>query len=122
MSEKCQFCGASVWYIKDGDGAFECRTTLDYSWRSSECKVATCARYESLFPVFAMDESPITRDVCRKLGMQEFPPGIFRKEWIEVEFGLGADTADRVILFESVAFVRVTAGQLALLVANPPVR
>lgn len=120
-TECCKFCGAGVWYSKDGDGAFECRTDLDYSWRSSECAVATCARYESLFPIPPWSTEPITAEVCEQLGMvydQQF------EAWFvagRAEFGLRAYDDGMIWISEDwnkhVELAGLTAGQLACLIA-----
>jgi len=109
-TECCKFCGADVWYVKDGDGAFECRTTLDYSWRSIECKVATCARYEALFPIAPWSTEPITAGVCERLGM--IPDNLYYDHDDGVSAFLGNNAA--IIIGEPGI---ITAGQLSCLIA-----
>jgi len=117
-TECCKFCGADVWYVKDGDGAFECRTTLDYSWRSIECKVATCARYEALFPVPPWSTEPISDATCRALGMVENVPGRSYK-WRTPCGGVSVLFGERgYVMFNGTVQKNIaTAGQLAMLIA-----
>lgn len=82
---------------------------------------AEWSELRKLSGISVCDDSPITRDVCRKLGMQEVPPGCWRKSWAVVFFQLGEEQAYLVQILD-VDFREVTAGQLALLVANPPMR
>jgi hypothetical protein len=123
----CKYCCADDDSADIGYESWRCGTYISGDGskslrQSQDCKNGELARYRSMFPVPPWDDSPITPEVCERLGMEDLGFDCASlSRWFQTDGGIVSvsirgDNASAVYGEVPHGWCQ-TAGQLACLVA-----